>query len=86
MNNSNDNISKYGRHLNGQKNAAVAEARHAIEEARKELDRVEAELNLAADDQPYNRVGRINQIDASAIFAAFGLIEQVAVFENLSDN
>jgi hypothetical protein len=56
----------------------AARAREAIARARGELDSIELELEAARTGLAYRRIGRIDGVDAQAIFDAFGTLERAA--------
>jgi hypothetical protein len=53
-------------------------ALRALQDARLELDMVEAQLRLALQGEPYLRVGRLNGVDAGVVFTAFAAVESLA--------
>lgn len=62
----------------------LGDARDAVAAARKELDNIEEQLDLAALGCPFRRVGRVDGVDAGAVFGAFQAIEALARFRKLA--
>jgi len=64
-----------------QRDFHVEQALDAIAAARRELQVLEDNLKLAVANEPYIHIGRVDGVQAQAIFSAFGDIERVATFE-----
>jgi hypothetical protein len=47
-------------------------ALQSIQEARAELDSIEAEVENAAHERPFIEIGQIDGLDASVVFAVMG--------------
>lgn len=61
----------------------IENARQAIKTARAELDWIEAQLDLASQDEAFFRIDRVDGVSAQHIFNAFGSIERVAQLERI---
>lgn len=79
-----DAVKALKRQIQYQQELGAVEADRAyrsIEEARKELDEIEAQLRLAEAGEPYKRIGTIRGVDAAPVFGAFAALETEAMLQ-----
>ncbi len=78
-----DGLDGMREHLVTMRDESLESARLALVQARAELDRIEETLNEVADGVDKDQVGRLDTIDASAIFAAYGSDKQLREFDKV---
>lgn len=72
------NTEAYLQRLSDETDRSYDEARRKIDEARKELNEIEHQLIAGYNGHPWKRPGRIEGVDAGAVFGAAAAIENLA--------
>ena len=74
---------EYRKALQTRVKATGLQLEDALAEARKELDKIEAEYRKAAAGEAYLKQGTIYGISAQAVFSAFAAVETLAELDQL---